>query len=111
MQIRTSDGVTYLGANRNGLDQVSLTGFEFAPDILVRGSFVIEMPADKLPGAIVEVMEKPILNDLASALPNKAPARPTVVSNVRDSIATGRSSEPGRIRRWRPRSRGWWSAG
>jgi hypothetical protein len=43
---------------------VDLTGFEFAPDIPARGVFVVEMPADKLPGAVLQVMEKPFLNDL-----------------------------------------------
>jgi hypothetical protein len=64
VRIRTSDGITYLGANRSGLDVVDLTGFQFAPDIPVRGSFVVEMPADKLSGATLQVMEKSILNDL-----------------------------------------------
>jgi hypothetical protein len=64
VRIKASDGVTYLGANRSGLDRVDLTGFEFAPDIPVRGSFVIELPADKLPGATLQVMEKAIFNDL-----------------------------------------------
>ncbi|MFI7064938.1 hypothetical protein ACIBL3_28370 [Kribbella sp. NPDC050124] len=64
VRIQAADGVTYLGANRNGLDQVDLTGIEFAPDIPVRGSFVIELPADKLPGATLQVMEKSIFNDL-----------------------------------------------
>ncbi|MFF0338198.1 hypothetical protein [Kribbella sp. NPDC004875] len=64
VRIRSSDGVTYLGANRSGLDQVDLTGSEFAPDIPTRGSFVVEMPADKVPGATLLVMEKSILNDL-----------------------------------------------
>ena len=64
VQIRSADGITYVGANRSGLDQVDLTGTEFAPDIPVRGSFVVEMPADKVPGATLLVMEKSILNDL-----------------------------------------------
>ncbi|HEY9337769.1 MAG TPA: hypothetical protein VIQ79_25225 [Kribbella sp.] len=64
VRIRSADGVTYLGANRSGLDQVDLTGTEFAPDIPVRGSFVIEMPTDKVPGATLLVMEKSMLNDL-----------------------------------------------
>jgi hypothetical protein len=64
VQIRASDGVTYLGANRNGLGEIDLTGFQFAPDIPVHGSFVVEMPADKVPGATLQVMEKAILNDL-----------------------------------------------
>ncbi|GAA3098426.1 hypothetical protein JOF29_005879 [Kribbella aluminosa] len=64
VRIKSSDGVTYLGSNRNGLDQVDLTGSEFAPGIPVRGSFVVEMPAGKVPGATLLVMEKSILNDL-----------------------------------------------
>lgn len=64
VKIRSADGITYLGANRSGLDLVDLTGTEFAPDIPVRGSFVVEMPADKVPGATLLVMEKSILNDL-----------------------------------------------
>ena len=64
VQIRTSDGMTYLGANRSGLDQVDLTSFQFAPGIPARGSFVVELPADKLPGAILLVMEKKILTDM-----------------------------------------------
>ncbi|RZT28736.1 hypothetical protein EV649_2520 [Kribbella sp. VKM Ac-2569] len=64
IRIRSADGVTYLGANRSGLDRFDLTGIEFAPDIPARGSFVVEMPADKVPGATLLVMEKSILNDL-----------------------------------------------
>ena len=36
----------------------------FAPDIPARGVFVVELPADKLPGAVLQVMEKAFLNDL-----------------------------------------------
>ena len=64
VEIKAADGVTYLGANRSELDRADLTGFQFAPDIPVRGSFVIEMPADKLPGAVLHVMEKAIFSDL-----------------------------------------------
>lgn len=64
VEIKASDGVTYLGANRSELDRADLTGFQFAPDIPARGSFVIEMPADKLPGAVLHVMEKAIFSDL-----------------------------------------------
>jgi hypothetical protein len=64
VKIRAADGTTYLGSNRSGLDQVDLTGSEFSPDIPVRGSFVVEMPADKVPGATLLVMEKSIFNDL-----------------------------------------------
>ena len=64
VKIRSADGITYLGSNRSGLDRVDLTGTEFAPGIPVRGSFVVEMPADKVPGATLLVMEKSILNDL-----------------------------------------------
>jgi len=64
VQIRSSDGITYLGANRSGLDRVDLTSFQFAPGIPAHGSFVVEMPADKLPGATLQVMEKAIMNDL-----------------------------------------------
>jgi hypothetical protein len=64
VQIRTSDGYLYLGANRNGLQDTDLTGFQFAPDIPARGSFVVEMPADKLPGAVLLVTEKPFFTDL-----------------------------------------------
>ncbi|MFI5736428.1 hypothetical protein ACIA49_40305 [Kribbella sp. NPDC051587] len=64
VQIRSSDGITYLGANRSDLDRVDLTGFQFAPGIPAHGAFVVEMPADKLPGATLQVMEKSIMNDL-----------------------------------------------
>jgi hypothetical protein len=64
VKIRSADGITYLGSNRSGLDRVDLTGTEFAPDIPVRGSFVVEMPAGKVPGATLLVTEKSILNDL-----------------------------------------------
>jgi hypothetical protein len=64
VSIKAADGTTYLGADRSGLDEVDLTGFEFAPDIPARGAFVVEMPADKLPGAVLQVMEKAIFNDL-----------------------------------------------
>lgn len=62
--IKTADGISYLGANRSGLNETDLTGFEFAPDIPAHGSFVVEMPADQLPGAVLQVMEKSIFNDL-----------------------------------------------
>lgn len=64
VKIRSADGVTYLAANRSGLDRVDLTGTEFAPGISVRGSFVVEMPAGKVPGATLLVTEKSIMNDL-----------------------------------------------
>ncbi|WP_405064111.1 hypothetical protein OG474_21350 [Kribbella sp. NBC_01505] len=68
VQIRTSDGFTYLGANRSDLDRVDLTGFQFAPGIPAHGAFVVEMPSDKLPGATLQVMEKAIMNDLEPEL-------------------------------------------
>lgn len=64
VSIKAADGTTYLGANRVGLDDADLTGFEFAPDIPAQGSFVVEMPADQLPGAVLQVMEKAIFSDL-----------------------------------------------
>ncbi|WP_112247756.1 hypothetical protein [Kribbella monticola] len=64
VQIRTSDGYLYLGSNRSGLQEADLTGFQFAPDIPARGSFVVEMPADKLPGAVLLVTEKPFFTEL-----------------------------------------------
>jgi hypothetical protein len=64
VSIEASDGTVYLGANRSGLDDVDLTSFQFAPDIPAQGSFVVEMPADQLPGAVLQVMEKAIFNDL-----------------------------------------------
>lgn len=64
VSIRAADGTVYLGANRSGLDTVDLTSFEFAPDIPAQGSFVVEMPADQLPGAVLQVMEKAYFNDL-----------------------------------------------
>ncbi|GAB2676475.1 hypothetical protein [Kribbella swartbergensis] len=88
VRIVGSDGVTYLAANRSGLDRVDLTGFEFAPDIPVRGSFVVELPADKLPGATLQVMEKAIFNDLEpqATIPlgiDSAPAVEDVVTLTR----------------------------
>jgi len=62
--IQAADGTRYAGANRSGLREVDLTGFEFAPDIPAHGSLVVEMPADQLPGAVLQVMEKAIFNDL-----------------------------------------------
>jgi len=91
VRIVGSDGVTYLGANRSGLDQVDLTGFEFAPDIPVRGSFVVELPADKVPGATLQVMEKAIFNDL-----EPQPTIPLGVDSapaVEDVVALTRASE------------------
>lgn len=64
VSIKAADGTTYLGANRAGLNEVDLTGFQFAPDIPARGSFVVEMPAEQLPGAVLQVMEKAIFSDL-----------------------------------------------
>ncbi|WP_020392920.1 hypothetical protein [Kribbella catacumbae] len=64
VSIKAADGTLYLGANRAGLNETDLTGFEFAPDIPAHGSFVVEMPADQLPGAVLQVMEKSIFNDL-----------------------------------------------
>jgi hypothetical protein len=79
VRIKASDGTTYLGANRNGLEEVDLTGFEFAPGIPARGSFVVEMPAGKVPGATLQVMEKAFLNDLEpQATVPLGPASPEV---------------------------------
>jgi hypothetical protein len=64
VSIKAADGTTYLGADRSGLGDVDLTSFQFAPDIPARGVFVVEMPAGKLPGAVLQVMEKAFLNDL-----------------------------------------------
>ncbi|GAA0599508.1 hypothetical protein HPO96_21920 [Kribbella sandramycini] len=64
VRVLTADGVAYLGANRTGLDQTALSGAELAPGIPVRGSFVVELPADKLPGATLQVMEKSGFNEL-----------------------------------------------
>lgn len=91
VRIRASDGVTYLGANRSGLDRVDLTGFEFAPGIPVRGSFVVELPADKLPGATLQVMEKAIFNDLEpqATIPLGLDPAPT----VEDVVSLTRASE------------------
>ncbi|WBQ04597.1 hypothetical protein [Kribbella sp. CA-293567] len=64
VSIKAADGTVYLGANRSGLREVDLTGFQLAPDIPARGSFVVEMPADQLPGSVLLVMEKQFMNDL-----------------------------------------------
>ncbi|MEV6411274.1 hypothetical protein [Kribbella sp. NPDC051718] len=64
VSIKAADGTTYLGADRSGLETVDLSSYEFAPGIPARGVFVVEMPADKLPGAVLQVMEKAFLNDL-----------------------------------------------
>ncbi|ADB30082.1 conserved hypothetical protein [Kribbella flavida DSM 17836] len=64
VDIRAADGTTYAAANRNGLQNADLTGFQFAPGIPARGSFVVEMPADQLPGATLLVLEKKIFVDL-----------------------------------------------
>lgn len=64
VEIRAADGTTYLGANRSGLDRVDLTGYEFAPDIPVRGSFVVEMPAEQLAGAVLLVTERKIFTEM-----------------------------------------------
>jgi hypothetical protein len=64
VEIRTSDGVTYLGSDRSGLQDADLTGFQFAPDIPAHGSFVVEMPADQLPGAVLLVTEKQFFTEL-----------------------------------------------
>ncbi|MFB6720319.1 hypothetical protein ACFCV3_09180 [Kribbella sp. NPDC056345] len=89
VRIRSADGISYLGANRSGLDRVDLTSFQFAPGIPARGSFVVEMPADKLPGATLQVMEKSIMNDLEPQvnvpLDVKAPEVSPVVTFTRVS--------------------------
>ncbi|MGW1346345.1 hypothetical protein ACWCOV_35190 [Kribbella sp. NPDC002412] len=91
IRIKASDGVTYLGANRSGLDQVDLTGIEFAPNIPVRGSFVVELPAGKLPGATLQVMEKSIFNDLEAqaTIPLGVDAEPA----VEDVVTLTKASE------------------
>jgi hypothetical protein len=91
VRIKAADGVVYLGANRSGLDRVNLTGFEFAPDIPVRGSFVVEVPADQLPGATFQVMEQSIFNDLEpqATIPLGFDAEPT----VEDVVTLTRASE------------------
>jgi hypothetical protein len=87
VQIRTSDGVTYLGANRSGLDRADLTGFQFAPDIPARGSFVIEMPADKLPGAILLVTEKKIFTDFEPQATIPLDVKKDQVAGLRKDVA------------------------
>jgi hypothetical protein len=87
VQIRTSDGVTYLGANRSGLDRADLTGFQFAPDIPARGSFVIEMPADQLPGAILLVTEKKIFTDFEPQATIPLDVKKDQVTGLRKDVA------------------------
>ncbi|TDD48843.1 hypothetical protein E1263_32820 [Kribbella antibiotica] len=91
VQIRTADGVTYVGANRSGLETVDLGSFQFAPGIAARGSIVIEMPADKLPGATLQVMEKAYMNDLEPqanvSLGDQAPAVRDVVTFAKASAS------------------------
>ncbi|WP_328988680.1 hypothetical protein OG394_20875 [Kribbella sp. NBC_01245] len=62
--IRNTDGVQYRATNRNAISRVDLTGFEFQPGIPVRGSFAIEMPADQLAGARLEVIENGVFTAL-----------------------------------------------
>lgn len=91
VRIKATDGVIYLGANRSGLDRVDLTGFEFAPDIPVRGSFVVEVPADKLPGATLQIMEKAIFNDLEAQA--TIPLGVESALTVEDVVSLTRASE------------------
>lgn len=55
--IRNAGGVQYRATNRNAISRVDLLGFEFQPGIPVRGSFAVEMPADEVAGARLEVIE------------------------------------------------------
>lgn len=87
VSIRTADGVTYLGSNRSELDRADLTGFEFAPDIPARGSFVIEMPADQLPGAVLLVMEKAIFSDLEPQATIPLDVQESAVDGLRTDVA------------------------
>lgn len=64
VKIRTAEGVEYLVANRTGLDRVDLTGHQLSPGIGVRGSLVFEMPADRLPGAELLVIENSIFTTM-----------------------------------------------
>ncbi|MFC0629223.1 hypothetical protein [Kribbella deserti] len=57
VRIRTKDGLQYNATNRKSISRYDLTGFEFQPDIPIRGSFVVEMPADQVAGAQLEVIE------------------------------------------------------
>lgn len=57
VSIRNTDGVQYRSTNRSAISRVDLTGFEFQPGIPVRGSFAVEMPADQVAGAQLEVIE------------------------------------------------------
>jgi hypothetical protein len=82
VRIKAADGVTYLGANRSGLDRVDLTGTEFAPGIPVRGSFVVEMPAEQVPGAVLQVMEKSAMNELEPQITVPLGSDPLAVQDV-----------------------------
>lgn len=57
VRVRTEDGDMYLASERKGFDRGDLGSSELAPGITERGSFVIEMPADKLKGSRLEVIE------------------------------------------------------
>jgi hypothetical protein len=87
VSIKTADGITYLGSNRSELDRADLTGFQFAPDIPVRGSFVIEMPADQLPGAVLLVMEKAIFTDLEPQATIPLDVSKSAVDGLRTDVA------------------------
>ena len=56
VSVRSSDGARYLASRRAGYQGQELTDVALAPDIPAHGSFVIEMPADRLPGAELEVV-------------------------------------------------------
>ncbi|GAA1594647.1 hypothetical protein GCM10009789_55880 [Kribbella sancticallisti] len=91
VEIRTAAGVTYLGSNRSGLDRVLLTGFQFAPDIPARGSFVVEMPATELPGATLLVTEKAIFTDLEPQATIPLGVTESTVDGLRTELATLKS--------------------
>lgn len=87
VEIRTDDGTTYLGANRSGLRAADLTGTQLAPGIPVRGSFVVELPADKLPSAILLVTEKMIFTELEPQATIPLDVKADQLNSLRQDVA------------------------
>jgi hypothetical protein len=56
VSIRAADGTRYLAPGRNGYEGQELSDVALAPGIPAHGSFVIEMPADRIAGAELEVV-------------------------------------------------------
>ena len=77
VSIRSTDGTRYLAPGRSGYEGQELSDVPLAPGIPAHGSFVIEMPADRLAGAELEVVPDVNIFGLEPQLTFRSTCRPS----------------------------------